>query len=187
MVTRADVDVRFANVGDAEPIAALHADSWRYHYRGAYSAHYLDGDLHGERLAVWTERLDEVRVDQFTLVAGSADRVVGFAHVVLDAHPTWGALVENLHVGRTLQRAGLGTRLLAVAAQIVIDRRPTSPLYLWVQEQNTTAQAFYAARHGRSGDRAPITLPAGDQRNLDGHPFKLRVSWRDPAALLLPS
>ena len=31
----------------------------------------------------------------FTLLAEYRDRPVGFAHVVLDADPTWGALIDN--------------------------------------------------------------------------------------------
>ena len=30
---------------DIEAIAALHTDSWRRHYRGAYSDAFLDGDI----------------------------------------------------------------------------------------------------------------------------------------------
>jgi hypothetical protein len=33
-----DLQFRLADSADAEAIAALHADSWRRHYRGAYSA-----------------------------------------------------------------------------------------------------------------------------------------------------
>lgn len=176
--------IRFADARDAEHIAALHADSWRNHYRGAYSNRYLDGDLDRERLSVWSQRLRRAAGDQFTLVAGTTDRVDGFAHVVLDADPVWGALVENLHVTKSLHRTGIGTSLLVAAAGVVIERRPTCPIYLWVQEQNRGAQAFYVARHGRLGDREPIAPPGGDPRNLDGNPFKLRVSWYDPAVLL---
>jgi len=31
-----DLQLRLASPSDAEAIAALHADSWRRHYRGAY-------------------------------------------------------------------------------------------------------------------------------------------------------
>ena len=181
----AGIDIRLADAGDATHIAALHADSWRHHYRGAYSDRYLDGDLDHERLSVWTERLDRITRDEVTLVAGTPGRLMGFAHVLLDADATWGALVENLHVARPLHRNGVGTRLLAAVAAVVIERRPTSPIYLWVHEQNRSAQAFYAARHGRIGDREPIAPPGGEPANLDGNPYKLRVSWRDAAALLL--
>jgi len=182
----ANVGIRLADAGDAPAIAAVHADSWRRHYRHAYSDHYLDGDLDGDRLSVWTQRLGHLRSDRFTLVAEHEGHIVGFAHVVLDDDAVWGALVENLHVSVELHRRGVGSRLLAETAQGVIDRRSSSPIYLWVQEQNRPAQRFYVAKNGVLGDREPVSAPRGDPRNLEGTPFKIRVSWPDPATLTSP-
>ena len=36
------------------PWPRLHADSWRRHYRGAFSDAFLDGDVAGYLLAEWT-------------------------------------------------------------------------------------------------------------------------------------
>jgi len=44
---------RPTEVRDVEAIAALHADSWRRNYRGAYLDSYLDGDVVTDRLRVW--------------------------------------------------------------------------------------------------------------------------------------
>jgi len=52
-----DVQFRPARPSDADAVAALHADSWRRHYRGAYSDAFLDGDVYAERLVVWSSRL----------------------------------------------------------------------------------------------------------------------------------
>src|SRR6188768_3459087 len=46
------IGLRPATAGDAGQIAALHADSWRRHYRGAYSDAFLDGDVLTDRLRV---------------------------------------------------------------------------------------------------------------------------------------
>ncbi|MEU4563183.1 hypothetical protein AB0F72_32800 [Actinoplanes sp. NPDC023936] len=54
-----DARFRFAEAADAAGIAALHADSWRRHYRGAYSDSFLDGDVIADRHAVWSARLAE--------------------------------------------------------------------------------------------------------------------------------
>jgi hypothetical protein len=43
---------RMATLADSAAIATLHADSWRRHYRGAYSDQYLDGNIVEERQAV---------------------------------------------------------------------------------------------------------------------------------------
>ena len=42
---------------DFPQVATLHAESWRRHYRGAYSDAYLDGDVVADRLEVWGERM----------------------------------------------------------------------------------------------------------------------------------
>jgi ribosomal protein S18 acetylase RimI-like enzyme len=178
------VEIRLAGPADAADIARLHADSWRRHYRGAYSRHYLDGDLDAERLAVWTERMSNGG-EQFTLIAELDRLAVGFVHVVLDADHAWGALVDNLHVTHPVQRSGVGSLLLDRAARTVIERRPGSGIWLWVLEQNEAAQAFYLSRGGVLCGHELAAPPGGDPRNLDGAPRKIRVAWSDPAASIL--
>ena len=56
------VRYREATEHDAGAIAALHADSWRRHYRGAYLDSYLDGDVVADRLEVWSSRLTPPRL-----------------------------------------------------------------------------------------------------------------------------
>src|SRR2546422_1092551 len=92
---------RLAGPSDAEAVAGLHADSWRRHYRGAYSDAFLDADVFADRLAVWTDRLSEGRSDQCTIVAECDGAVVGFAHTALEDDERWGALLHNLHVSHT--------------------------------------------------------------------------------------
>ena len=94
----AQVHYRLTRACDAPAVAALHAESWQRHYRGAYSDAFLDGDVVAERAAVWTQRLREPEAGQFTIVAESAGLLAGFVHTILDADPVWGSLVDNLHV-----------------------------------------------------------------------------------------
>src|SRR4030088_56815 len=91
------VRCRRADTSDVATVAELHAESWRRHYRGAYSDSYLDGDVNADRLALWTERLCRPDSTRVTLIAEDAGRLVGFAHVILDEDPVWGALLDNLH------------------------------------------------------------------------------------------
>lgn len=58
---RVGLSFRLAAATDAAAIADLHAQSWRRHYRGAYSDAFLDGDVAADRLAAWTERLHGAR------------------------------------------------------------------------------------------------------------------------------
>ena len=172
--------VRFREAGtdDIAAVAALHADSWRRNYRGAYSDEFLDGDVDENRRAVWTERLTAAQTDRSTIVAEHDGVVVGFVHTVFDHDPEWGSFVDNLHVTHDRKRAGIGAQLMAESARAVLARATTPGLYLWVLEPNTAAQAFYTARGGAPAGREDRVSPAGDPV------VALRYAWRDVAPLL---
>src|SRR5256714_12452594 len=174
---------RLAGPADAEAVANLHADSWRRHYRGAYSDAFLDGDVVADRLAVWTDRLREPNPRRCTILAEDGS-LVGFAHTVFDDDPTWGALLDNMHVGDGHKRRGIGSRLLALTAEAVMGRPERTGLYLWVLEQNVDAQAFYQARGGRCVGRDLASAPGGIASRLTASPAKLRYAWPEPSVLL---
>ncbi len=164
---------------DVEAIAALHADSWRRNYRGAYLDSFLDGDVLVDRLGVWTARLTQPQSNEYTVVAEENGDLGGFAHTILDADPSWGALLENLHVAHDLKRRRTGSQLMAEAARELLERRPSSALYLWVLEQNTAAQGFYDARGGTAVERTVRgPFPGG------GTAVGLRYAWPDPSRLV---
>jgi GNAT superfamily N-acetyltransferase len=175
---------RSAEPADAEAIAALHTDSWRRHYRIAFSDAFLGKDLDAFMRHRWTDRLSAPDPRARTILAEHDDgALVGFAHTILGEDPTWGALLDNLHVTYGLKRHGIGTRLMALTAQTVLAETSDPGLYLWVLEQNTAARAFYTARGGECVERAPVPPPGGDPANLNGRPFGLRIAWRDPSPL----
>jgi predicted N-acetyltransferase YhbS len=166
---------RPALASDAGAVAALHADSWRRHYRGAYSDAFLDGDVEADRLAMWTRRLREPDRPSLTIVAEDRGGVVAFAHTVFEADPHWGSLLDNLHVVFGEKRRGIGSRLLALTAQAVLER--DTGLYVWVLEQNVAAQAFYAACGGECVGRQAVEPPGGIPGRLHGSPVGLRYAW----------
>ena len=171
------MDYREATAGDATAIAELHADSWRRHYRGAYLDSFLDGDVVADRMAEWAW-LSRAAPDRYTVVADLGGAVAGFAHAILDADPTWGAYLDNLHVRHDLKRQGIGARLLAETARAVAWHRPSAGLYLWVLEQNSAAQAFYQAQGGTCVERELAgPFPGG------GHAFSFRYAWPDLSKL----
>ena len=182
MVDPAAVAFRRAEPSDAGSVAALHADSWRRHYRGAYADEFLDGDVGADRLQVWNERLATPRADAVTVLAEAGGVLVGFVHVVFDEDPEWGSLVDNLHVAHFRHRTGVGTRLIAEAARSV-SGRGTGGLYLWVLEQNHAAQAFYRARGGVGTGRRAVRAPGGIPGRLSGSPMALRITWSDSRVL----
>jgi GNAT superfamily N-acetyltransferase len=173
------VTYREATEQDAGDIAALHADSWRRHYRGAYLDSYLDGDVVADRHEVWAGRLAPPRLNQSTVVADDGGELVGFAHTVFDHDPTWGALLDNLHVRSDLKGKGIGTRLLSESALGLLHHRPTGPIHLWVLDQNKAAQAFYDTRGGtRVESKLRGPFPGGGRAM--GH----RYFWPDASLLV---
>jgi ribosomal protein S18 acetylase RimI-like enzyme len=175
---------RTAEPADAEAVAALHTDSWQRHYRVAFTDAYLDREVPEQQLRRWSKRLAAPDPRARTILAELDGEVVGFAHTVLGDDPTWGALLDNLHVQYGLKRHGIGTRLMALTARTVLAETPESGLYLWVLEQNTGARAFYTARGGECVGRDAVEPPHGDVAKLKGKPFGLRFAWRDPSVLV---
>lgn len=172
------VEYREATERDVEAIAALHADSWRRNYRGAYSDEFLDRDVFEERRAAWTERLTRPDRLHRTVVAEHERVIAGFVHTILDHDPLWGALLDNLHVAYEQQRRGIGTQLMARSAGAVLSRGESARLHLWVLESNQAAQTFYQARGAQCVNREISEPPGG------GRIVGLRYVWRDPAILL---
>ncbi|NED98771.1 GNAT family N-acetyltransferase [Phytoactinopolyspora halotolerans] len=175
---------RSARADDAEQIALLHADSWRRHYRGAYADSYLDGDVGDDLRARWSTRLAaSTDTDTDTILAERDGQLVGFVHVAFDDDPKWGSLVDNLHVLHSQHRTGIGTQLLARAAQAVLDRATGNAMYLWVLQQNTAAQQFYHVYGATYVESAPVPPPGGDPARLNGTPHGLRMAWPDATRL----
>ncbi|WP_329161557.1 GNAT family N-acetyltransferase [Streptomyces sp. NBC_01717] len=174
--------LRVAGPDDAEKVALLHADSWRRHYRGAYADSYLDGDILTDRLSVWSSRL-AAPADSMTILAEDHTGLAGFVHAVFDDDDRWGSLIDNLHVAHDRQRTGMGTVLLARAGESIAEQAVGKSMYLWVQEQNISAQRFYRAMNGTCVEEAPISPPGGVTSRLNGTPNKLRFTWPDTFAL----
>ena len=184
MPAPAELRFRAACPGDTHAIAALHADSWQRHYRSAFSDAFLDHDAAGYLLQLWTARLATPDPQARTILAERDGAVVGFAHTLLGQDTTWGAFLDNLHVAHELKRQRIGTWLLALTAQAVLDWSPASGLYLWVLEQNSDARAFYTAQGGVCVKRLQVPPPGGDPTRLNGKPITLTYAWRDPTRLL---
>jgi ribosomal protein S18 acetylase RimI-like enzyme len=174
---------RTAEANDSAAVAELHGDSWRRHYRGAYADAFLDDESAEYLDAMWAKRL-AVQDGTRTTLAEYGGELVGLAHLIIGADPTFGALLDNLHVRAPLKRQGIGTRLLALTAEALREAEPGSGMYLWVLEQNTAAQGFYEARAGIRGDRQHVPPPGGEPRRLNGQPACFRYSWPDPMLLL---
>jgi len=153
-------------------VAALHAESWRVHYRGAYRDEYLDGDVAADRLRVWEERLATPAPNQYVVLAEEDDLLLGFACAYGRDDGTWGSLLDNVHVRPAHQRRGVGAALLAEVAAWCRAKYPDCGLYLWVLQENHRAQRFYQ-RLGASDHGGELSEPPGG-----GQIHGRRYAWK---------
>lgn len=170
---------RTAIEADASGVAALHAASWRSAYRGILSDSYLDASVQSEREQLWQRRLAHShRERQYVLLAEQKQTLVGFACVLLDEEPEWGACLDNLHVLPNYTGNGLGGQLLQRVAGWVATTVPNWPMHLWVFEANQRARRFYRRYGAEPVESRAIAMPGG------GAPPILRYIWRDPSTIL---
>ena len=174
----ATVTVRLAARGDAAAIAGLHAASWRIHYRGSMSDHYLDGPIEADRRRIWADRLSAPDPRQVIWLAEDAGDLLGFACTFVDHDPDWGTLIDNLHVRDARRGGGLGRRLIGRTARTLASLCPDRPVHLYVLEANTAAQAFYDRIGGEAVGHDHHVLPDGSDRPV------IRYAWASPASLL---
>jgi GNAT superfamily N-acetyltransferase len=141
---------RRATEADAEAIASLHTESWRDAYRKILPDSYLDGPIADERANLWRFRFSSLGRDRFCvfLTETAAAELIGFACVLLDEDPQWGACLDNLHVLSGWKGRGVGRLLLGRAARWVMATQPGWPIHLWVFEANAGARRFYDALGG---------------------------------------
>jgi GNAT superfamily N-acetyltransferase len=165
-----DLALREATLADAAAIAKLHADSWRYAYRGSYSDVYLDGPVFEDRARMWQERLSSPQQGQYVVLAEEGGELVGFACAFGADDPKWGTLLDNLHARPDLHRRGIGRRLVADVARWSRQAYPEDGLFLWVLEKNERARGFYARLGGADVESKESEAPGG---RIIGH----RIVW----------
>lgn len=170
---------RRATGNDAEAIASMHTESWRDAYRGILPDSYLDGQVADERANLWRSRFSSLGSDRFLVVlTESPRRLVGFACVLLDEDPQWGACLDNLHVMPGWRSRGVGRLLFGRAVQWVMSTEPGWPIHLWVFEANAGARRLYDALGGEVVKHHKKEVLKGIEI-----PSVLYV-WRDPQELL---
>jgi GNAT superfamily N-acetyltransferase len=157
------VTFRLASRDDSPTIAALHAESSRFAYRGAYSDDYLDGPVYEDRARVWQERMSSPPANQHVILAEDGDALVGFVCAFGADDEHWGTLVDNLHVRPDRHRQGIGKRLLAEVAGWCLTEYLVGGLYLWVLEQNSRARRFYESLGAKDVETKSSVPPGGGE------------------------
>jgi GNAT superfamily N-acetyltransferase len=165
------MQIRDARPSDLDPIAQLHAQSWRLAYRGILSDAFLNGDLVAERTALWRERFDTPADRQSIVVAEKDGALLGFA-CAFGAHDAqWGSLLENLHVAPEHKGSGIGTQRVRHVARWCADTQAAEGLHLWVLAGNTAAQAFYRRMGAEAVEDSEWDAPDGKRV------AELRFAW----------
>lgn len=148
-----------ALAADANPIAALHADSWRRTYRGVLPDSFLDEEVAADRAALWRSRFADLAAERRLILKATRERsLLGFVCVMLDVEPAWGARLDNLHVDARCKGEGIGYLLFQAARRWTARVGPEQQMHLWVLERNTGARAFYDRQGGTVVEKAVRTL-----------------------------
>ena len=167
------IKLRPAELSDFEAIARLHVDNWRTNYRGILSDNYLDKEIEKDRLDTWFKRLSGPVENQIVTIATRDNIFAGFCCLYLDDDRAFGSLIDNLHVSSTLQKSGIGKRLVIDSANKVYDKAKNKKMYLWVYEANKNARIVYDRLSGTNFETI-------EKENPDGTKSKTcRIVWDD--------
>jgi len=174
----AEIELSEATLQAYQDIAALQTESWRSAYRGILPGSYLDGPILEERQTHWQNLMlsaDGKRRGVF--LAKDRGALLGFACVLLDEDPVWGARLDNIHVRPAYRCRGTGRLLFKWAAKWVSTCEPEWPKHLFVFEANHPARRFYEALDGRVVEQYAQRTPAGVVVP------SLRFLWKKPATI----
>jgi ribosomal protein S18 acetylase RimI-like enzyme len=168
----ADITIRSATEADAADIAAIHTASWRDAYAGILADDFLNGDIEGNRLALWSRRFKDQSAAQLVDVAlDQAGTMMGFACSYAGFDERWGSLVDNLHMLPRFRGQGIGEALLRRAVAQLTAGGADEGLHLWVFEANVAGLRFYERLGGRIVEKRTSEIPAAGGKAV------LRVHW----------
>jgi len=169
--------LREADIEDLSNIAKLHAQSWCENYSEVLSDKYLSEEVYSDRTQVWTTRFTNPSTNQFILVAEVDNEFCGFVCVYGANHPTFGTIIDNLHVKSMAKGKGVGIKLLIAAANWAYSNYRNENLYLEVLEANVKAIGFYEHLGGVNIDVAYWHTPCGNKVK------EFIYSWGSPKQL----
>lgn len=172
------IQYRQATKGDAENIAALHAESWQLNYRGILDDHYLDHEVVADRNKVWRERFRTPRSDMSVILAENETELVGFGCIFFNESEVYGAYLDNLHVSKEYSGRGIGKVLMRMLGNEILLREKRQDMYLWVLKENKGAIRLYEKLKGQ---RKEMVM----EKELWEQPVeKVRYYWPDIQTLI---
>lgn len=172
------IELSQGTLRDYQDIAALQTESWRSAYRGILPGSYLDGAILEERETHWQNlMLSAGGKRRGIFLAKDGGALLGFACVLLDEEPAWGARLDNIHVRPAHRGKGTGRLLFRSAAEWVSTCEPLWPMHLFVFEANHPARRFYEALGGKAVEKCAQKTPAGVMVP------SLRFVWEKPGTV----
>lgn len=148
--------IRRSEHGDRNTLAELHAEAWRYAYRGIIPGIALERMI-ARRGPAWWDRRCGPR--NRALLLEFDGRVAGYALIGasrIPSRPRMGEIYE-LYVRPEYQGAGFG-RALFEEARRRLGLRRLAGLVVWALAENDLACEFYQAMGGQARFRAFETL-----------------------------
>ena len=155
------IRLRRAQAADLEGIAQVHHEAWCAAHAGLLPADLVAARDLPVRQAFWQAFFASAEGSPSILVAeagagpegGGEATIVGFVwwRRLPEPNPRWDAEVIALYVRPGRQGRGIGRRLMAAAAEVLVAAGARS-LYLWVYGANQPARGFYQALAGRMVD-----------------------------------
>ncbi len=152
-------------MADADDMGAVHVQVWNETYRGIMPDRVLDAMSGVERSEAWRTRIAERDQNGLfgILVAVQDERIVGFSACGPQRDEAMNALgfaaeFLVLNLVRTAQGHGLGRRMMATMARLMLEKG-YSAASLWVVRNNPSACGFYEHLGGRlAGEKTETRL-----------------------------
>lgn len=166
--------IRDAHPSDAAEIARVHVETWQAAYSGIIADETLKSMSISQIEESWKHRLAEIADDerQFTLCAEEGEQLFGFAdggpnrsHEALSSGELYA-----LYIQPNSQRRGIGCKLVAHAAQRLLDAGYTSMNVLVLAEN--PACRFYEKLDGILVDSRTETIRSQVVKEVE-------YSWRN--------
>ncbi|MCB9597812.1 MAG: GNAT family N-acetyltransferase [Sandaracinaceae bacterium] len=157
--------MRAADRADADELASVHLESWRWAYRGLLPDSYLNRLRQDELAARWWRRLAAPDLEEAILVLEHEGRVGGFVTFgPRRDDPSWlgySGEIHMLYLAPELVGHGYGQQLIQSAFEDLARYR-CHWVVVWVLSKNERARRFYE-RAGMRLDGGRRWDPFGDR------------------------
>ncbi len=141
------IDIRKAEIRDADAIAEVHHEAWRGAYAGIIPHRALTAMINRRGGEWWA---NAIRRAATVLVIEIGGKIAGYATLGRNRArelKQQGEIYE-LYLRPECQGIGLGTRLFSAARQRLADHG-LKGMVVWALEENENALAFYSGAGGR--------------------------------------